>query len=254
MKAGVEARSIAAELVGRIDRAGAWSNVVTRELELSREDGALVRHLLYGTIRNLTRIDSAIAALSSRPIGSIHEDVLDVVRVAFHEVLFGRAPDHAVASVSVEAVRARGQERASGFVNAMVRNLQRKGEPNTPDSVVAKFGVPQWLVTELDAAWGHDQAEAFFEDSHGDAPIGLRPTRSRSSIAARRTTDGSAGSRLFLRVAKPAWHHRARSGVGRSSYRLGRGAGRRRSRRWGGSWRKDACPLGYGRSLVGGGR
>ena len=181
MKPGVRARAIAAELVGRVDRDGAWSNVVSRELDVPPEDASLVRHLLYGTLRNRNRIDRAIGDLSSRPIGTIDPAVLDVLRIAFHEVLFGRAPDHAIADVAVESARAAGFTSASGFVNALVRNLQRGGEPNEPQGIGAALGIPPWLVADLEAAWGQGPAWEFFQASHQDAPLGVR-MRTRGAV------------------------------------------------------------------------
>ena len=174
MKPGAQARMTAAELVGRIDREGAWSNVVLRDLEITGDDARLVRHLVYGTTRNRARIDRAISDLASRPFGSINRTVVDVLRVAFHEVLFGRAPSHAVTDSAVEAVRGLGQANASGFVNALVRALQRSGEQNPPADLATEYGLGEWLVDDLAIAWGSEATRAFVEQSHQDAPVGLR--------------------------------------------------------------------------------
>ena len=174
MKPGVEARSVSAGLVGRVVRGGAWSNLVVRGVDLPPDDARLVRHLVYGTIRNLPRLDRAIGDLSSRPLAAIHSDVLDVLRVAFHEVLFGRAAAHAVPDMAVESARRLGHGRATGFVNALVRNLQRAGEPNPPSDPAEAFSLPGWVMDDLMHTWGRDQALAFAEAAHEDAPVGFR--------------------------------------------------------------------------------
>ena len=174
MKPGVEARLVAAGLVGRVVRGGAWSNVVLRHLDLQPDDARLVRHLVYGALRNLGRLDRAIAGLSRRPISAIDDDLRDVLRVAFHEVLFGRTAGHAVPDMAVESARARGYNRAAGFVNALVRNLQRHGEPTPPSGTAEAFGLPEWLVDDLVSAWGEGPALAFAEAGHKDAPVTFR--------------------------------------------------------------------------------
>ena len=174
MKPGVEARSVAAGLVGRVVRGGAWSNLVVREIDLPPDDARLVRHLVYGTIRNLPRLDRAIRDLSSRPLAAIHSDVLDVLRVAFHEVLFGRAAAHAVPDTAVESARRLGHGRATGFVNVLVRNLQRGGEPNPPTDPADALSLPGWVMDDLTRTWGRDQALAFAEAAHEDAPVSFR--------------------------------------------------------------------------------
>ncbi len=174
MKPGVEARVVAARLVGRVEREGAWSNVVLRDLDLRPADARLVRHLVYGTLRNLPRLDRAIDRLSNRPIGAIDQPLVDVLRVAFHEVLFGRAAGHAVADTAVESARVLGGKRATGFVNALVRNLQRRGEPDPPSDMAGRFSLPEWVWDDLVGSWGEEQAVAFVEAAHRDAPLTYR--------------------------------------------------------------------------------
>ena len=174
MKPGVEARLTAARLVGRVVRGGAWSNVVVRNLDLPEADARLVRHLVYGTLRNLRRLDRAIDGLSHRPLSTIDDGLIDVLRVAFHEVLFGRTASHAVPDMAVEAARAHGHFRAVGFVNALVRNLQRNGEPTPPSGIAETFGLPEWVIDDLVATWGEGPALAFAEAAHQDAPVTFR--------------------------------------------------------------------------------
>lgn len=180
MKPGLAPRLVAARLVGRVVREGAWSNVVSREIDLDAEDAGLARHLLYGSLRNLTRIDAAIGRLSTRPPATLDNAVLDVLRVAFHEVLFSRSAAHAVADMAVEAAKEEGHARAAGFVNALVRTLQRGGEPVAPTDLAERLSLPGWVVEALSEAWGSAESEAFFEASHADAPRTVRVRRPES--------------------------------------------------------------------------
>ncbi len=162
---------MAARLVGRVARGGAWSNVVVRELDLPDRDGALVRHLVYGTLRNLPRLDRAIDQLSHRPFSRIEPAVLDVLRVAFHEVMFGRTPAHAAAHAAVESARTAGHTRATGFVNALVRRLQRQGEPSPPTELPDVYSLAEWMVDDLVSTWGETFARDFVEAAHRNAPV-----------------------------------------------------------------------------------
>lgn len=168
----------AATLVGRVVREGAWSNVVARTIDLPPDDAALARRLLYETVRNRRRIDRAITGLSNRPVGTLDDLVFDVIRVAFAEVLFGRAAPHAVAHTAVEATKELGHPSASGFVNALVRQLQRSGEPQPPLTPAEEFGIPQWVVDSLAGAWSNEWAGEFLAASHREAPRTVRSRRS----------------------------------------------------------------------------
>ena len=88
--------------------------------------------------------------------------------------LFGRAAAHAVSDTAVESARRLGHGRAAGFVNALVRNLQRGGEPDPPSDPADVFSLPGWVMDDLAHTWGRAQALAFAEAAHEDAPVSFR--------------------------------------------------------------------------------
>lgn len=178
VKPGVAARQQAAAIIGRVVRSGAWSNVLLRQVALPEpDDRALVRFLVYGVLRHLEDIDAAIGAAADRPLGAIDDDVLDVLRVAVYEVLFGRTPDHAVTDTAVETAKVIGKSKAAGFVNGVVRAVQRHGAPPRPAGLAGAFAVGQWLVDALSPLWGEGGTLQFLSASREAAPLCLRARR-----------------------------------------------------------------------------
>ena len=185
MKRGVEARAIAATLVQRILDEGAYSNVVVRTgtEDLERRDALFVQLLVYTTIRYLARIDRTIEERVSRTIDPV---VRSILRIGVAEILFTEGEPHAVVDSAVEATRALEVPRASGFVNGVLRNVARHGEPQLPDGTAGealRVGVPEWLYLDLVDAYGTETATAFLEASN-------EPTR----IAVRRRSGGPPGT------------------------------------------------------------
>ena len=176
MKRGVETRVIAAGLLRRILDEGAYSNVVIRTgtQDLSRRDVLFVQRLVYTAIRYLGRIDRAIDAEISRPIDEV---VRRVLRIGVAEILFTDTEPHAAVDSAVEAVRVLDAPRASGFVNAVLRNVVRHGEPDLPAGVegdALRYGVPSWLFDNLVHAYGDDATRAFLEASNRPTRVGVR--------------------------------------------------------------------------------
>ena len=90
-------------------------------------DRALLRSLVLGTTRWLRRIDSVLAAASSRPPGQIDAALLSPLRIAVYQLLFlDRVPAHAAVDEAVREARRRTHRRAAGFVNAVLRRVARQ--------------------------------------------------------------------------------------------------------------------------------
>ncbi|MEA3501927.1 MAG: transcription antitermination factor NusB [Actinomycetota bacterium] len=179
MKQGVETRVVTATLLRRILEEGAYSNIVVRTAtqDLERRDAVFVQRLLYTTIRYLGRIDRTIGARVSRPVD---DDVRAVLRVGVAEILFTGGDSYAAVDSAVEAVRVGGSPRASGFVNGVLRNVVRDGEPplpNGPEGEALRLGVPRWLYEELDRTYGTAAAISFLEASNQATRVGVRRRR-----------------------------------------------------------------------------
>jgi 16S rRNA (cytosine967-C5)-methyltransferase len=179
MKQGVEARVVAATLLRRILEEGAYSNIVVRTAtpDLQRRDALFVQRLLYTAIRYLDRIDRTIDARISRPVD---DNVRAVLRVGLAEILFTDADAYAAVDSAVEAVRIGGSPRASGFVNGVLRNVVRDGEPplpSGPEGEALRLGVPLWLYENLVGTYGADTAISFLESSNQPTKVGVRRRR-----------------------------------------------------------------------------
>ncbi|MDH3500540.1 MAG: hypothetical protein OEM97_10485, partial [Acidimicrobiia bacterium] len=173
MKPGVEARVASARALGRILRGGAWSNVVVDAVSrsLSDDDRRLVRRLVFGTLRNLNRIDAGLDRHLARGLDATDTSVLDVLRIGAYEVTVGGGAHHGAVDSAVEAVREVGRPRASGLVNGVLRNVIRNRMEEPPiDDLAAKHGVAGWLVADLTTTLGSDGAAAFLASSETDAP------------------------------------------------------------------------------------
>ena len=82
---------------------------------------AFARELVVGTIRDLDRVDGAIAAASENwrleEIGKVERAVL---RMGAHELLHGEVPVAVAIDESIELARAYAGEEAARFVNGVL--------------------------------------------------------------------------------------------------------------------------------------
>lgn len=157
-------RSLAAVIVGRVVRSGAYSNVLVQSetADFESRDAGHVRFLVFGTLRHLKRIDRVIAGYSKRP--KIDPEVLDILRIGTFELLETDTPPHACVSAAVDAAGQLGGAKLKGFVNGLLRSIERFGDPKPVDRI-ERFGIDADILADLDEAWGVEVADAFMEAS-----------------------------------------------------------------------------------------
>ena len=113
---------------------------------LTTRDRALAFDLICGVIRRRLTLDAMIHAVSKTPLDNIEPDVLAVLRMGAYQLVIAQGiADHAAIATSVEVVRRLGAVRAAGFVNAVLRNIQRLG------GVVEPLAAPDVYAFPLDS-------------------------------------------------------------------------------------------------------
>jgi 16S rRNA (cytosine967-C5)-methyltransferase len=140
-------RQRALNLLQRIERERLYASLV-----LIGESG-FVRTLVLGVLRWRSRLDWTIEQLASRPLRKVDPAVVDVLRLGLFQILFTDVAPYAAVSETVDLA----PKRASGFVNAVMRNASRGAVPEPPD-VATRTAHPQWLFDRWVKVYGDARA------------------------------------------------------------------------------------------------
>lgn len=132
--------------------------------ELSQLDVRFISELVSGVLRKLEYIDYLIANASDIKINKISPYVLSVLRTGVYQILFmDRIPDSAAVNESVKLIKKSSNSRLSGFVNAVLRNVEKNRNIKLPDERIKllsiKYSFPEWIVKRWCEKFG-DEAEA----------------------------------------------------------------------------------------------
>ena len=128
-------------------------DAATRSLDA--RDRAFVQELVYGTLRLRGRIDHILQSFSSRPLGRLDPDILDVLRLGAYQLTeMTGVPAYAAISQSVELSRHTSARGAAGFVNGVLQTLRRGAGQWTFPSFESDAGAylttwgshPRWLI------------------------------------------------------------------------------------------------------------
>jgi 16S rRNA (cytosine967-C5)-methyltransferase len=146
---------------------------------------AAIRAIALGTLRWYLRLAPAIERLLTRPSAQMAPAVHALLVTAAHQIVYSRNAPEGVVDAAVDATRALGAPRASGFVNALLRRFVREqaGIFATIDADPAvRYAHPRWFVEAL----GREQRERrddILAGGNERAPMTLRVDLSRSSVA-----------------------------------------------------------------------
>ncbi|MFZ2963211.1 MAG: transcription antitermination factor NusB [Rhodoglobus sp.] len=178
------ARRIALDVISAVRESDAYANLLLPvrlgRAKLADADAALATELTYGTLRMQGYYDRVIALAANRPVEQIDPPILDVLRLACHQILSMRVPAHAAVDESVELARAVGSRSAVGFTNGVLRTITRTDAETWRERVLAgadsgeerlsiEYSHPLWVArafrqvlvaegreTELEAALAAD--------------------------------------------------------------------------------------------------
>ena len=123
------ARRIALDVIMAVGASDAYANLLLpvrlERAKLSTADAGLATELTYGTLRRQGYYDAVIALAAGRGVEKIDPAILDVLRLAAHQLLSMRVAQHAAVDESVELAKTVGSNSAVGFVNGVLRTITR---------------------------------------------------------------------------------------------------------------------------------
>jgi 16S rRNA (cytosine967-C5)-methyltransferase len=179
MRAPINARSVALDLLNKVTFEDSYANLVMptllAEAKLNTRDSSLAQELAFSTIRWQLTYDFILNQVSSRPVEEIDASVLNALRMGAHQLLKMRIPPHAAINETVNLIRATVGEKAVGFANGVLRRVSEKTFDQWIDIAEQKanskveflsiqYSHPQWIVRALTQALTADGLADEIED------------------------------------------------------------------------------------------
>lgn len=158
------ARKLAIEALVRVDRDGAYANLLLPKLlatsGLADRDRAFATQLVYGTIRYRRACDWFVDRFA---LGDLDPVVRAALRLGTYQLRILGTPPHAAVSATVDTV----PRRARGLVNAVLRKVA-SAEDAWPSEAV-RLSYPDWISEIAGADLGTEVASAALESMNGAA-------------------------------------------------------------------------------------
>ncbi|MDQ1547110.1 MAG: rRNA (cytosine967-C5)-methyltransferase [Actinomycetota bacterium] len=172
------ARQIALDILIAVRESDAYANLLLpvrlERARLSEADAGLCTELTYGTLRLRGYYDRVIELAARRPAAEIDPRILDVLRLACHQLLSMRVAQHAAVDEAVSLAGTVGSNSATGFVNGVLRTITRTpadewrervlAVTKTPDErLAAEYSHPEWVIRAFRQALVTEEREIELE-------------------------------------------------------------------------------------------
>jgi len=180
-------RQIAYQVLGKVAEGGYSDLALDAELGrhpgLDPRDRGLVTELVYGVLRQQGRVDYALGRFCNQPLPKLEARVRRLLRIGAYQLLcLDRIPPSAAVNTTVELARQQQLERATGFINGVLRGLIRGLDQLTwPDRVQDPQGylvhvgsLPDWLAKRWLQAFGANEACLLADAMAQPAPLTIR--------------------------------------------------------------------------------
>ena len=198
------ARFTALKALLRVEEDGGYSNLVLdREISragLDARDGAFAAAICYGVLERRITLDYQIARYSKTPLSKMDRAVLEILRMGFYQLLFlDKVPQSAAVNECVKMTRLVKKDRASGFVNGILRAFVREGCPCVlPDETAenyleVKYSCPRWIISLWSRCYGQKTALSVLENLAGRPPFTVRVNSLKTTVPQLEAELGAAG-------------------------------------------------------------
>lgn len=173
-----------------IDERGAYAaqalDAALRRSALARADRSLAAELTYGATRRLSALDWAIGRAASRPVAAMDGWTRNILRLGAYQLLYlDRIPAAAAVHEAVELAKRFGHPGTAAFVNAVLREIDRRraelAEPMVAGDPVGTFALrhahPTWVAARWLERFGCDEAARLCEANNRTPALVLRVNR-----------------------------------------------------------------------------
>lgn len=188
----LSAREAALKALNRSLKDEAYLNLALPELtkNLSAKDRALATRLAQGTMERLNTLDWVINQFSHTKTSKMTYWVRHLLYLSAYQLLYlDRIPPYAAIDEAVELAHKFGHQKLAGFVNAVLRRLEREKEalkwPAASEDEVLylsiRYSLPQWLVERALLRFGFAGAKTWAQAATIKPATCLRPNQLRTS-------------------------------------------------------------------------
>lgn len=183
-------REIALKVLYEVDKNDAYSNIALDEAlnkarkidpKITNKDIGFISELVYGTISWQLTLDEMIKKYSTIKIKKMSPWILNILRMSMYQIVFlDKVPKSAAVNEGVNLAKRYGHRASSNFVNAVLRNVEKKDYndfkkiEDDKERIAKTTSMPKWIVEKLLTQNSVEEVQKICEACNGKPKIHIR--------------------------------------------------------------------------------
>lgn len=145
----------------------ALSAVLEKYQYLSKQERGFITRVSEGTLENMIQIDYIINQFSRVKVNKMKPVIRCILRMGVYQLKYmDSIPASAACNEAVKLAERKGFRNLKGFVNGVLRNIDRNLEQIEYPSLSVRYSIPEWMILQWSRDYGHEKAEAIAKAFH----------------------------------------------------------------------------------------
>lgn len=180
-------RELVLGILLEVTRDGEYSHIALRRVlekyqYLDKKDRAFITRVTEGTLERMIELDYIINQFSNIPVHKMKPVISNIIRSALYQIKYmDSVPNSAACNEAVKLAVKKGFSKLKGFVNGVLRNIERNletitypDEKNVIEYFHVKYSMPKWILKQWMAAYDRETVETMLQDFYTDKPLTIR--------------------------------------------------------------------------------
>lgn len=160
----------------------ALRNVLNKYQYLDKKDRAFITRVTEGTLEHMIEMDYIINQFSKVKVNKMKPVIRNILRSAVYQMKYmDSVPNSAACNEAVKLATKKGFSNLKGFVNGVLRNIERNLEhftyPEETDLMEylhVKYSMPKWILNQWLAKYDRNTVEGMLKDFQREKPTTIR--------------------------------------------------------------------------------
>lgn len=160
-------------------------NVLTKYQYLDKRDRAFITRVVEGTLEHMIEIDYIINQFSKVKVNKMKPVIRNILRSTVYQLKYmDSVPNSAACNEAVKLVTKKGFASLKGFVNGVLRNIERNldnitypEETNLIEYFSVKYSMPEWILQKWLSQYDRATVETMLADFQKEKPTTIRLNR-----------------------------------------------------------------------------
>lgn len=160
----------------------ALRNVLNKYQYLDKKERAFITRVTEGTLEHMIELDYIINQFSKVKVNKMKPVIRNIVRSAVYQLKYmDSVPNSAACNEAVKLATKKGFSSLKGFVNGVLRNIERNletitypEETNVIEYLHVKYSMPEWILEQWLSKYDRETVETMLADFQKEKPTTIR--------------------------------------------------------------------------------